>query len=351
MSRQRLSSRMRGVSLVELMIGLAIGLFLMSLSSVVFLSNKGTFSAQVQASRLQENARFLNDALSTDLRMAGFRGCRGVSGTHETRSVLNTPDAFLLKFSEGVWASHPVSGAFAPALDASLVALNPAPSTAGDVLTVRRAVGAGWGLTAEMTAGTGALQVSQGSALTAQDLLMVSDCAGAVFFQATNATPGTDGAVEHNSAAAVTPGVSSSDLGRAFLQDAVIHRMATTTYYMAPSARTGRSGLKALWSHTSPAYDGSVQPQELVTGVEGFVVTLGLDTDADGGANAYVRPADVTQWDRVVSAQVALLLASTDLNAATAPQPYTFDGTTVTPTDRRLRTVMTTLTSLRNATR
>jgi hypothetical protein len=35
---------------------------------------------------------------------------------------------------------------------------------------------------------------------------------------------------------------------------------------------------------------------------------------------------------------------------ATAAQPYVWDGVTVTPTDTRLRTVVSTLVSLRNAT-
>ena len=53
-----------------------------------------------------------------------------------------------------------------------------------------------------------------------------------------------------------------------------------------------------------------------------------------------------------VNARVELLLAGgSDGQAtqATQAQPYVFNGLSVTPTDRRLRTVMSTVVSLRNA--
>ena len=100
-----------------------------------------------------------------------------------------------------------------------------------------------------------------------------------------------------------------------------------------------------------PSYDGSVQPQELVTGVERLAVRLGLDSNADGATDAYATPDGVTNWTQVVTTQVELLLASTDDQVTSAPQPYVFGGVTITPTDRRLRTVMNLTASVRNALR
>jgi type IV pilus assembly protein PilW len=212
-------------------------------------------------------------------------------------------------------------------------------------------VGTGWALTAEMDSATSALNVTPTGRITAGDLLMVSDCAGAAVFQATNATPGVSGSIEHSASVTATPGVSTNSLGRAFLQDALLYRLATVTYYLAPSQRTGKTTQRALWSFTSPVYDGTVQPQELVTGVEGFRVTLGLDSNGDGAADAYAAPAAVTDWAQVVTVQTELLLASTEDGIASSAQPYTFDGTTVTPTDRRLRTVVSLTAQVRNALR
>jgi type IV pilus assembly protein PilW len=92
-----------------------------------------------------------------------------------------------------------------------------------------------------------------------------------------------------------------------------------------------------------------VQPIELVTGVEKMSVTYGLDTNADRSADKFLTADLVTDWTQVVNARVELLLAGNDLNAVTSPQPYTFGGVATTPTDRRMRTVVAVVGSLRNA--
>jgi hypothetical protein len=76
-----------------------------------------------------------------------------------------------------------------------------------------------------------------------------------------------------------------------------------------------------------------------------------LDTNADGATDAYVTPDGVTNWNQVVTTQAELLLASTDDQVTTAPQPYVFGGSETTPTDRRLRTVMNLTASVRNSLR
>lgn len=346
---------MRGVSLVELLVAMALGLFLVCIMGMIFLGSKSTFQAQNQVSRLQESARFAMDTVAADLRMSGFRGCRGVGTGTPITNRLNTPTGFLYNFSAGIWASHHDGSTWGPALDAAISSPTlipaPAPSSLGDVLTVRRTVGPGWALTAEMASPTAALSVTPTGRITAHDLLLVSDCVGAAVFQATNNRPGLDGSIEHSASVTATPGVSVNSLGRAFLQDAMVHRLATVTYYLAPSARTGKTGLSALWSYTTPVYDGTPQPQELVTGVERFRVTLGLDSNGDAAADAYVEPKDVTDWTQVVTARTELLLASTEDNITSGHQPYTFAGTSTTPTDRRMRTVVSTVAQVRNALR
>lgn len=333
----------RGMTLVELMVGVTLGLFLVAVMGAVYLGSKGTFLAQETTSRLQENGRFAMDTIAGDLRIAGFRGCLGQALGTPFTNTLNTPTALLYNFQQPTWGSHYTGGGWSPALVAPVIGL--APAGAGDVLVIRRPSGGGWALTAEMADGSAALTVSATANITQGDLLMVADCGGAAVFQATNATPGALGTIEHVSGAGVTPGVASSNLGRAFLQDAPVWRMQTVVYYLADSAR--RPGQMALWSHTEPVYDGGAQTVELVTGVERMAVTFGIDTDGDSAADRF-RSADlVADWTQVVSAHVELLLAGNDA-VTSAPQPYVFNGVTTTPTDRKLRTVMSLTASLRN---
>ena len=350
---RRSPTRARGLTLVELMVGMAVGLFLVTVTASIFLGSKGTFTSQGHVARLQESARFAADQLATDLRMAGFRGCRGSGGATALATTLRQPTDFQINFAQGVWAARHTGSTWVPALDSTLrsPSLSPEPDPAGEVLTVRRPVGTGWALTAEMLDGRAPLSITPTADIRRGDLLMVSDCAGAAVLQATNATPGTDGAIEHSATVSITPGLSTDDLGRPFLQDALVHRLATTTYYLAESRRPGKAGLRALWSFTSPAYDGTPQPQELVTGVEDLAVQLGMDSNGDGTVDAYVRPDQVVNWAQVQTASVSLLLVSLDDRVTTVPQPITFDGALRQPTDRRMRTVISTTASVRNSVR
>lgn len=68
------ASRQQGVSLVELMIGLLIGLVLLGGVLQTMLASREASTARQSMSTITDNARFLFEFLGRDLRMAG-RGC------------------------------------------------------------------------------------------------------------------------------------------------------------------------------------------------------------------------------------------------------------------------------------
>jgi type IV pilus assembly protein PilW len=330
------------MSLVELMVGLAIGLFVVAVMSAVYLGSRSTFVAQETGSRLQENGRFVMDTMANDLRMSGFRGCLGAEPVDNT---LNTPTALLYNFAEPIWGAHHTGAAWSPPLTAPASTLGALP--AGDVLVVRRPSGGGWSLIAEMASTSAALTITPTANFTLGDLLVVADCAGAAVLQATNATPGAGGSIQHTTGGGAVPGVARNALSRAFANDARVWRMQTLIYYLAASAR--RSGEVALWVYANPAYDGATQTSELVTGVERMALTYGVDTDGDFAADRFQSADAVANWSQVVSARVELLLVGGSDARATVVQPYVFDGQTVTPADQKQRSVMSMLVSLRNA--
>ena len=350
----------RGMTLVELMVGLAIGLFLTAVVSTMYLGSRSTFVAQDAGSRLQENGRFAMDTMATDLRMSGFRGCSSVQPTGErvtplavatVDNTLATPTALLYNFGQPIWGARNSGGGWSPALTAPANGLG--ALAAGDILVVRRPVGVAWALVAEMADRGAALTVTPNAAFLRGDLLMVADCAGASMLQATNVGPGAAGSIQHlTGAAGVVPGVSTPTLARTYANDARVWRMQTHIYYLADSAR--RTGETALWLYVSPTYDGEAQTSELVTGVERMAVTYGVDNDGLDGAgnlsaNRFLDASLVPDWSRVVSARVELLLAGNSDSPSTVSQPYVFAGTSVTPADKKLRTVVSTLVSLRNS--
>ena len=62
------------MTLIELMVALAIGMFLMIGAITVFMQGRTTFRITESLSRLQENGRFALDTLEPDIRMAQYWG-------------------------------------------------------------------------------------------------------------------------------------------------------------------------------------------------------------------------------------------------------------------------------------
>ena len=64
----------RGLTLIELMVALAIGAFLMIGTITVFMQSRTTLRVTESIARLQENGRFALDSIEPDIRMAHYWG-------------------------------------------------------------------------------------------------------------------------------------------------------------------------------------------------------------------------------------------------------------------------------------
>ncbi|MBI5611491.1 MAG: hypothetical protein HY942_00265, partial [Gammaproteobacteria bacterium] len=72
--RRRMPAGAGGYSLVELMVALAIGLFILGAVVSLFVTSKSSYRAQEGVDALQENGRYAIRALADDVRLAGFVG-------------------------------------------------------------------------------------------------------------------------------------------------------------------------------------------------------------------------------------------------------------------------------------
>lgn len=332
----------RGMGLVELLVWVAISLIVTTVIGTVYVNSKQVTQVNDTISRLQENGRFVIHLLDRDLRMAGFRGCNGASVTPV--SVLNTT-AFQYKYSEGIEGFYGNAGAWQPSLDSSISGLTPAPSANTDVVTIRHIDGPGVPLTARMISQTDDITVAAGSTLSSGDILLIADCTSAAIFKASGYNGGT-GVISH--ATGGSPGNTTADLGNSFGTDASVYRLVTRTYFVGPSVK--RAGTKSLWAYSVPAYDGQAQPEEMVEGIENFSLLFGEDLDSDHAANRYTSASGVTTWGNVVSVKAQVLLATVRDNVATSPQPYSFPPTAaaITPTDKKMRTSLSSVIAVRN---
>jgi type IV pilus assembly protein PilW len=95
-------------------------------------------------------------------------------------------------------------------------------------------------------------------------------------------------------------------------------------------------------------------PNPLVPYIQDMQITYGVDNNGNvpPAASQYMTADAVTtaNWPNVVSVRISLLVQSPEDNLVDAPQTYTFNGATTTPSDRRLRHVFTSTIGLRNRT-
>lgn len=79
--------RTAGVTLIELMVALAIGSFLMLGALTVFMQSRASFRVNDSISRLQENARFVLDVIEPEIRMASYYGLTSRSSKISNRAT------------------------------------------------------------------------------------------------------------------------------------------------------------------------------------------------------------------------------------------------------------------------
>lgn len=78
--RPRPAAAQRGMSIVELMVGIALGLFLVAGASTLFVSHLGNSRRMLQEARVNQDLRAAADLISRDLRRAGYWG-NAIAGT------------------------------------------------------------------------------------------------------------------------------------------------------------------------------------------------------------------------------------------------------------------------------
>jgi type IV pilus assembly protein PilW len=347
--RSRASAR--GMTLVELMVGMTVGLFVVLVAVSIFISTRVLYGVGSASTRMSENGRLAMDILQSDLRNAAFVGCRPLLNDSPV-IVLLAGDGGFLSSSAGLAGYHGTGGGFSPALTGPLAALPAAsaPLPTSDVISVRvPADMAGLGIVATMASTQSAPQVaasSPGNTLAAGDIVLVASCKASSMFQVTEADPATTGVLSHGVGGGFVPGNASADLQQRFRTDATVYKMETRHYYVAPSQL--RPGTNSLWRFVVP---GGTAPEEVASGVDRLLVSYGIDGGVAAGqqnVDHYATADAVTGWDKVMTVRLQMLIATAKDNVTRTAQTVTFAGSSMAFGDRRLRTSLSEVVTVRN---
>jgi len=134
-------SRQSGVSLVELMIAMMLGVFLMFALVEILINGKQTFGSANHLSRIQENGRIATNLLITDLKRAGYMGGNSnIQDIYGTEGQV-TPPTISCATGDTTWGrmiSQPVLGL--NDTNAGYACITNDQYLRGDVLTVRNAM-------------------------------------------------------------------------------------------------------------------------------------------------------------------------------------------------------------------
>lgn len=349
--------KQNGFSLVELMIGITLGLILLTGVMQIFLSSKNVFTSQQALSRIQESGRMAIEFLSRDIRMAGFMGCASRSETIKITNTLNNANTVPFNFGSGIQGysqdMFPTAG--------SGITQTILPDT--DVVVARFAKNTGVYVTKNndsaqvfvnqdnsLNAGKCKDNSDPISGLCKEDIVVLTDCEKAVVFQISNVTAtggGNEVNVVHAAQGApgnaVTSWGGNSDKQRTFNEGAQLMSVSSTTYFIA----NGVSGRPSLWQNVNGV------SLELLEGVDDMHITYGVDTEVDRDfiPNEYKLAKDVANWDRVIAVRLEILVSSIEDGVTADHQVYTFPidaNAATTATDKRLRQIFTSTIAIRN---
>ncbi|MDE2346315.1 MAG: PilW family protein [Gammaproteobacteria bacterium] len=353
-----------GLSLIELMIAMLVGLILIGGVLSIFISSRQSYGINSAVARIQENARFALNFISRPTRMAGYMGC-GLSNSNFANDLKS--NALPFDFTNGIVGFEytgtgpgnnynipsenptPVvgTGNWSPALDASLQNLV-IPGT--DVLVLRYTHitnTAGYVDNSPSPPSGAQFWLTANPGIQAGDILVISNCVNTVVVQATQVNGAGNNHIVVNIGNTYQPGNSVAGIPPTMV-GANVASVGSEVLYIGK----GADGSPALFeADTDASQANGFLSQELVPGVENMQLLYGVDTTGSQVPSQYVTANNVANWNTVVSVRVALLLRS-DTGAVplpkTAPKFTLDDATVYTPLDTRLRQVFTATIALRN---
>ena len=264
-NQRTLRRRSLGVTLIELMVALAIGGFLMIGAVSVFLQARQTFRLTDSIARLQETGRFALDALEPEIRMAHYWGLttqtvaiEGRAGPADANGLGpdNCGTNWTIDFDKAVEGSN---NAYTWACAAGPVGGNGASDTS-DTLVVRR------------------VSENEPAALVDDTLYLQTRRSST-----SRLFTGTSPPAEFLPISAAAPSETRTVL--------------VTGYYVGKSSALGANMPSLRRKVFTGDTSGNVADEEVLPGVEDMQIQFGVDTDPFGGPNRgsidrYVNPGD-----------------------------------------------------------
>jgi len=336
-------NKQSGMSLLELMVAMGLGLFLISGVVNVFLSSKDSSQLETSLSRLQENGRVGLDLLVSDIRDANYIGC--TSG-QANLNVMATGASWT-----GVLGWERSTTGWSPTLPASLNGISATNRLGSDVINVQHARPLNTPIAAAVVPGSVSVSVTNNpECVSKNDSVVIASCVTAHLFRVTN-DPACDGSATTFAYGAASNSITSIEPG--YTVDDELLQFLDKTWYVRDTGRR-RTALNIPVYSLFRIVNGI--ENEMVEGVEYLQILYGQELPS--GNFRYVAAGDANlDMAEVVSMRVGMLMQSfepvRDARDSTAYQvlDQSIDSTGTTYThngDLTLRKVFQTTVLFRN---
>lgn len=268
-----------GTSVIELMISMTLGIFLMIAIGSVYVASKDTYRVSETVARMQDNGRIAMQILTEDLQLAGFLGNNANPSLIAAPATLppaagDCAPGWYVHMAKLLLVSNDTTPTFSGTGFATTCLNNAGYHARTDVIALKRAA----------NAGVPATQLS--SADHRNWLLLRTDTLRGEFFEGGGAPP-----------AGFSADVSTD------------RRWLAHVYYISykaadPDPANRLPMLRRVRLGSGPAF---FNDRELVRGVQDLQIQYGVDNTGDGNANRFVNPGDEGPAP-VVAARIWLLI-------------------------------------------
>jgi type IV pilus assembly protein PilW len=284
--------RQRGLTLIELMIAMVLGLMIILGVVSFFITNNQTYRVNEALAKMQENARIALELLSREIRMAGATSC--VNFESISPNVIAKPAPLGNGMHTGV-ALQGFENVTTVAGDGTTVA-------GTDALLVSRGDECGATLTGNLTARNANIQTvdAQACGWSAGQVMVITDCLSTDIFRASSVSNGAS----KTTVAHATNVNTDNRLSKAYDQSARVMGYRSGTYYVAT-----RDGVSALVLEDNLDADTTNNPV-LADGVADVRYAFGVDANADGSVDAYQGAGAVADWTDVIAVRIDVDMVS-----------------------------------------
>ena len=285
-----------GVSIVELMVALTLGLVAVAGAVSIYLANRQSFSTVEGVARVEEGARFAVDLLARDIREAGNSVC---GGAMTSTNVVTSPNPSWATWDRGLLGNALSNTDVVGTSIASPTDVTRKDPTSDSVLVWSASNGSNpVRITAQTVGASGTFTTATKHGYLQGAVVVACDGKQLLTFEVQS--PG-DTTLGYNGGAAV----------KSFLSGGLINPLAVHLWYVGGSTDT--AGAQALRRITIDKNGVTVANDEMITGVRQmqiqYLVADPLTGKPDPAAS-YQSAAAAPAWDSVVAVQIKLTLSS-----------------------------------------